>query len=177
MHSMNDLLQHRYIVWAISAIGIIAVVSAAYYVLETRKPQAVLLPASQTSASDIVASGAVEPIENPDLSFEAGGRIVSVPVKVGDHVYAGQVLASLDTAALSAGRASAQANVVAAQARLDSLKSGARDTDIAVKRAAVAQATQTKAASYASVPSSLSDAFAKASDAVHVQADTLFSNP
>jgi HlyD family secretion protein len=92
-------------------------------------------------------------------------------------VYAGETLASLDVAALEASRAEAEANVAAQQAKLDSLNAGPRQTDIAVKQSAVSLAKQAEAASYAALPSSLSDAYAKAVNAVHSGTDSLFSSP
>lgn len=172
----KDMLKHRTMLIAFGVVALIVVGSAAYYVTETRVPTAVALPGSAQTAA-VTATGAVEPLQNPDLSFAAGGRVAYVGVAVGDRVYTGETLASLDVAALSASRAQAQANVAAQQAKLDALKTGARQTDIAVKQAAVAQAEQALAASYAALPSSISDAYGKAVSAVHSGTDTLFSNP
>lgn len=162
---------------AFGAVLLIIVGSVAYYLVESRPPAAVELPGASVSAGDITATGDVEPVENPDLSFAAGGRITAVEVSVGDRVYAGQTLASLDLSALSANRAQAEANVAAQQARLDSLVAGPRSTDIAVKQAAVEQAEQSRNASYAGVPSALSDASAKTVTAVRSTADAIISNP
>ncbi|MCP2670621.1 efflux RND transporter periplasmic adaptor subunit [Maricaulaceae bacterium EIL42A08] len=53
------------------------------------------------------------------LGFEAGGRIAAVLVDVGDQVEDGDVLARLDTRALQASLAAAEADELAAQARAD----------------------------------------------------------
>jgi RND family efflux transporter MFP subunit len=53
------------------------------------------------------------------LGFEAGGRIAQIGVDTGDRVRAGDVLARLNTRALAANLAAAEADVVAAQARAD----------------------------------------------------------
>ena len=172
----KEMLRHRTMLIAFGVVAVIIVGSAAYYFTQTRVPAAVTLPGSAMSGA-VTATGAVEPLQNPDLSFAAGGRVAYVNVAVGDRVYVGQTLASLDVAALSASRAQAVANVAAQQAKLDALKAGARQTDIAVKQAAVAQAQQMLTASYAALPSSLSDAYGKAVSAVHSGTDTLFSNP
>lgn len=173
----KEFLQHKLIVGTFGLIALIALGSLYYYYAQTKRPQAVELPAASAAKGDITAAGDVEPLQNPDLSFEASGRIASVSVAVGDRVYPGEVLASLDVSGLSAERAGAEANVKAEQAKLDALKAGPRQTDIAVKQSGVDQATQALANTYAALPSALSDAFAKSSDAVHSAADPLFSNP
>jgi multidrug resistance efflux pump len=174
---IRNFLSHKYALIALGAVVVIGAGSALYYYEGTRVPQAPSLPATSTAASAVTASGDVEPLENPDLSFAASGRIAYVGVAAGDRVYAGQTLASLDVAALSAQKNQALANEKAAQAKLDALQAPARATDVAIKQSAVDQATQTRANTYASLPATLSDAYAKASDAVHVASDNYFSNP
>ncbi|MDE2079383.1 MAG: HlyD family efflux transporter periplasmic adaptor subunit [Patescibacteria group bacterium] len=173
-----DFLKHKYAFMAGGAIVLIAVVSGVYYYASTRPPAATSLPsAEETSSTVVTASGDIEPTVNPDLSFAVGGRIASVSVAVGDRVYAGENLASLDIAALNASLSQAEANVAAAEAKLADLASPPRATDIAVKQAAVDTATQTRVATYASVPSAVSDAYGKAVNAVHVETDTVFTSP
>jgi multidrug resistance efflux pump len=173
---MPGLFKHTYILSALGAVAVIAVVSGIYFYAETRTPAPVSLP-DTNAAGAISASGDIEPLENPDLSFAASGRIAYVGVAAGDRVYTGETLASLDVAALSAQKDQAIADEKAQQARLDELKSPARSTDIAIRQNAVSEASQTRAATYAGLPSLLSDAYAKSSDAVHVQTDAVFSNP
>jgi HlyD family secretion protein len=175
--SFTELLKHKYIVSAIVAVVVIGAGAGLYYMTETRRPSEVALPGAGDQNAAIIANGDVEPLQNPNLSFQAGGRVSLVNVKVGDRVYVGETLAALDLATLSAQKAQAQANVAAAEAKLDALKAGPRQTDVAVKESAVNQAKQGKAATYAGVPAALSDAYAKANDAVHSAADSLFSNP
>lgn len=173
----QELLRHRYIAIAAGLIVIIALGAVAYYYLGMRRPAPVSLPNGSATQGDVIANGTVAPAENPNLSFQNGGRVASVNVAVGDRVYGGQTLASLDISTLSAQRAQAQANLAAQEAHLASLKAGPRSTDVAVKQAGVNQAMQTKIAAYADVPSAISDAYAKGNDAVRTTADALFSNP
>ena len=65
-----------------------------------------------------------------DLAFQRSGRIGGLYVKVGQKVYAGQVLAALDMGELNAQKMSAQASVDSAKAKLNQLLSGARAEDI-----------------------------------------------
>ena len=66
--------------------------------------------------------GQVQPIRTQSLAFHAaGGRIISVDAVAGMPVTAGQVLVSLDVAALERDLTEAQAELEEAQAKLDEL--------------------------------------------------------
>ncbi len=176
-NSLKDLLTHKYIIWAIGGIVVIGLGSAAYFLTGTAKPSAVNVNVSATgTSSPVTASGVVEPLQNPDLSFASQGRVAAVNVKAGDHVYAGETLASLDIAALIAQRNQAAAGEVAAKAKLQSLQNPPRQTDVAVKQAAVDQSKQTLANAYADIPAALSDTVAKATDAVRLDSDIALAN-
>ena len=72
-------------------------------------------------ASDHTASafaGDVRAREESPLSFRVGGKLVQRNVDVGDHVRAGQVLATLDPGDLQAQARAAQAQLAAAEAEL-----------------------------------------------------------
>ena len=72
-------------------------------------------------ASDHTASafaGDVRAREDSPLSFRVGGKLVQRNVDVGDHVRAGQVLATLDPGDLQAQARAAQAQLAAAEAEL-----------------------------------------------------------
>ncbi len=69
------------------------------------------------------------------MGFQAAGRLEQILVREGDHVRAGQELAYLDRAEMMARRAQAEAQVVAARARLRELERGFRSEEIAQARA------------------------------------------
>ena len=85
------------------------------------------------------ASGSIEGDEVAIVS-EFGGRIASLNAGEGDDIQAGQVLVELDTSALQAQVAQAQAAVAAARANLDSVKAGTHPAEILAAQAAVQQA-------------------------------------
>jgi len=76
----------------------------------------------ETSAGGITASAVVVPVQQANLSFPAIGRVISVDVKVGDKVTAGQPLIHLDTALLEARVREAEANLAAAEIQVAYLK-------------------------------------------------------
>jgi multidrug efflux pump subunit AcrA (membrane-fusion protein) len=81
----------------------------------------------------VSVTGRLKAVQDVELAFQNSGRIASVGVQVGTRVRAGQLLASLDTAELYAQLRDAQASVLAQQAKLEELQSGARPEDLAAK--------------------------------------------
>ncbi|HEY9179722.1 MAG TPA: efflux RND transporter periplasmic adaptor subunit [Candidatus Baltobacteraceae bacterium] len=71
------------------------------------------------------------------LSFAEAGILQSVDVQIGEHVGAGQTLASLDTSGLSLAAAQAQADAQAARASFQQSEVDRVSTKLAVDRAAV----------------------------------------
>jgi multidrug efflux pump subunit AcrA (membrane-fusion protein) len=73
----------------------------------------------------INAPGRVEPVRDPvALAFETSGRITAIEVDEGEAVHAGQIVARLDDRLPRARVAAAQAQLAAAEARLQ-LRAGA----------------------------------------------------
>jgi RND family efflux transporter MFP subunit len=98
-------------------------------------------------------------------------------VEEGDVVGIGKALAELDSASLEANIEQAKAALVAAQARLDALQTGATPQTIAVSQAALASARQSLANTYAGITNTLADAYAKSNDAVRNQLAAFFTTP
>lgn len=80
--------------------------------------------------------GIVE-LDERDLAFEVGGRLVSVAVKEGDHVQPDQVLAVLDTTLESALRATRTSEAEAAAAQVALIQAGSRPEEIRALRAEI----------------------------------------
>ncbi|MDB5189812.1 MAG: putative Secretion protein HlyD family protein [Parcubacteria group bacterium] len=168
--TLKELLAHKAVVIALGLVGVIAVASAAYFVIATHVPGFSYV--SVTTApihQDIVATGSVEPVQNPDLSFTSGGRVTYVNAKVGQQVAAGTVLASLDTGVLGA-------QLQAAQAALNAVAAPTRAVDLAGSENAVAIAQQNLTNSFTMFPTTLLSTVTKATAAVS-QTDLIFMYP
>lgn len=87
-------------------------------------PAPTMIPAAAPAKTSgrIVAEGKVVPVQNAALSFQTGGLVDKVMVAAGDRVRAGQTLAQLETRQLELQLAEAEANLAAAQAKLNQLK-------------------------------------------------------
>src|SRR5215510_8645175 len=64
------------------------------------------------------AAGTVQPIDSRALTFGTGGTLATLAVKPGDHVTAGQLLATLDPTDAQAAVTSAQSALDAAETNL-----------------------------------------------------------
>ena len=172
------LWRHPIVVWAIGITAAIAVISGIYYVVSTRTLSPTLASPTMGSIEEVVTgSGTVEPAQNPDLAFVSGGRVARVNVAVGQTVYAGQLLASLDTSTLAAQRANAEANLASQQAKLASMQAGPRAVDTQAKQTAIDQANQSLSNTYINVVANITDAYDKAHSGVSSDTDTLFNQP
>lgn len=89
----------------------------------------VTVPVTTGPIQEIVASsGTIEPASQASLNFAVAGTVTAVNVKAGQTVTAGQVLATVDTTALSEEVSAAQAQLTAANDRLASDEASAAST-------------------------------------------------
>lgn len=126
---------------------------------------------------EVTVSGTVKATSAVELAFERSGRVRSVNVNVGDRAYAGQVLLSLENGVEAAAVEDAKAKLASKQARHSELKAGGRPEEVSVKESQLSKARADLATDYSAVATVLLDAFNKADNAVHTDADTLFNNP
>ena len=103
-----------------------------------------------TFTSAVSAEGTVAAAESEDLSFTAAGTVTAVNVAVGDQVTAGQVIATIDSAALEADLADAQATYVDAASTLadDEDDDDTSDEQIAADEARLAVAYDAMESAY-----------------------------
>ncbi len=92
-----------------------------------------------TLVATVSATGAISPLREAQMAFSATGELTQLNVKEGDTVKTGQVLARLDSRALEFQLAQADANLTAAQVKLDQLKHPA-PADVTAAQASVAAA-------------------------------------
>jgi multidrug efflux pump subunit AcrA (membrane-fusion protein) len=94
-----------------------------------------------TITKTVSSSGTIEPASTADLNFGSSGKVTAVKVSVGQTVTAGQALATIDDASLSASLAQAQATLASDQAQLSSDQSdSASSAQIASDNAQIASA-------------------------------------
>jgi len=95
-------------------------------------------------ANTVSAVGTVAAAQTDNLSFTQAGTVTAVNVAAGDTVKAGQVLATMDSAALQASVASAESTLANAQAKLsDDQASGASAAQLSADQTSIQTATDT----------------------------------
>jgi membrane fusion protein, macrolide-specific efflux system len=108
-----------------------------------------------TIQSTVASSGTIEPATSANLNFAVSGTVTAVDVAAGQTVAAGQVLATVDTTALTDDLNAAQAQLTSAQDRLATDEdSGASTSTIDTDQAAVTSAES----SVSSAQTNLNDA-------------------
>jgi membrane fusion protein, macrolide-specific efflux system len=91
-----------------------------------------------TITQTVASSGTIEPAEQASLNFGQSGRVTSVDVTAGQTVTAGQALAAIDDASLSASLAQVQAQLANDQAQLASDQAdGATSAQLASDQATI----------------------------------------
>jgi RND family efflux transporter MFP subunit len=98
---------------------------------------AMTMVASPSPALDVALSGTVQPQVQSPFGFRVMGRMISRPIKAGDRVVAGQMLAALDPLALELAAKSAAANLAGARAQYDHASANeARQSALLAKKTA-----------------------------------------
>ncbi|HEV7207444.1 MAG TPA: biotin/lipoyl-binding protein [Mycobacteriales bacterium] len=116
----------------------------------TASTSRVVTAALGTFKQQVTASGTFAPAHEADLSFPVSGVVTAVSVAVGQTVKAGQTVATLDSAALAAQVAQAQATVAADTARAAS-NAGSSSAQQAADQAGLVAAQQQLASAQASL--------------------------
>ncbi len=137
----------------------------------------------------VSVSGTVKPASEVNLGLPTSGRVATVSAQVGDRVTAGQLLVALEQGQLGAQLRQAQAGVLSSQAllsqyqaavtreqaKLDELLRGSLPEEIAIKKDQLATAEQDLSNDYATLSTTVNDAYNKADDAVRVKTSAMFS--
>lgn len=173
----TKFLEHKTTLTILSILAIGTVIVGGYYVVRPEQQSLATSPATIMDLQEsVTASGDIDSDENVSLSFEnnamageSGGTVAAVNVAVGDHVYKGEILASLDNSNLLAELQGAKADVLAAQANLETLENGPTSQTLNVSQQGV---STTESA----LSTAMEDSYLKASDAILNKSDSLFQN-
>jgi HlyD family secretion protein len=84
----------------------------------------------ETLVSTLITNGKVEPLTYAAVRVDTAGLVVNLPVKEGQRVAKGMLLAELNAPGMQAPLTAAQARVEQAKAELDNIERGGRKTDL-----------------------------------------------
>ncbi|HKC19986.1 MAG TPA: biotin/lipoyl-binding protein [Candidatus Dormibacteraeota bacterium] len=99
--------------------------------------------ARRTVTASVTGSGNVEPVQQANVNFKVPGTLTAIDVTVGDHVSAGQTLATIDSSAEQTALDQAQANLATAEANLQSVETPLTQNQITQLQDSVNTAQQT----------------------------------
>jgi HlyD family secretion protein len=119
----------------------------------------------RTVTASVTGTGNLVPMTQSNVSFRMSGILTAVDVRVGDHVTAGQVLATIDPTAEQQALTAAQANLQVAQANLQSAETPLTSAQVSQLQHSVSMAQQT----YNDTVSQVN--FTNAQDAAQVSTD------
>lgn len=97
----------------------------------------------RTVTATVTGSGNLVPQQQANVSFKVTGELTAIDVHVGDHVSAGQTLATIDSSAEQNTLAQAQANLAVAEANLQTAETPLTPNQVQQLQDAVATAQQT----------------------------------
>jgi len=145
----------------------------------------------QNLIQEISATGRVKAVDDIALAFEKSGRIKTLPIKIGDKVSKGKILASLESDDIYAELAQARASVSSAEAKLlqydallekeesalETLEIGTRQEEIIIYESKVKNAEAVYNASIQNIVDKIGDAYTKSDDAIRNKIDQMFRDP
>lgn len=146
------------------AIIIVILVIVGYYVIKAvfKNPAEGLVVEKVEKglvSQEISETGSVKATDNVSLGFKTIGRVAKINVSVGDKVKKGDILASLDSAQLSAQLQSARAALDSADSQYNKLINGLTSQDLKAYEDAVASAKQDLENTYDGALNTLNDAY------------------
>ncbi|MEI7777041.1 MAG: efflux RND transporter periplasmic adaptor subunit [bacterium] len=169
------LKEPKHIISLVGAVAVVVVIIV--FVTTSTKPQSQFaIVKHQDITESVKASGEVKAATSIDLAFVRGGRISSAPVSAGDSVYAGQLLASIESADIQAQYEQADAAYKTQQAKLDSLTAGTRPETLSIDQASLSGAAANLSGSENAVLAAIQNAYNQSDDAVRVKADAIILN-
>lgn len=123
----------------------------------------------------VKVSGQVESSKDANLSFQAGGSVAFVGVKIGDIVEQGKVLATLTSGDAQAAILQAEAGLSSTRAGLAQLQQGSRPEELAIKQQVLENAQVALSQSYNALPDAIQNVDATTADTIKNKFAPLFT--
>ena len=121
--------------------------------------------------------GKVQSQSSATIYSQVSGEVIGLYKKLGDTVWADQIIAELNNWSQRSAVTQAEASVEVAQANLDKIKKGGTDTQTSILQTTLENAQKTLDETKISAVNVLNDAFAKADDSMRNKIDIMFRDP
>jgi len=163
--------------WFIALIAVVIII--AFFVFKGGSDSSLqFITVERGVLTEIVeVTGRVKSGGSVNLAFERSGRVSSVNFEIGDNVYAGAILASLENGDIRADLLQAEATLKSEEVKLDELKKGSREEELAISETKFENAKIALLDARETLVDKIRDAFIKTDDSIRNKADQLFSNP
>ena len=135
-------LKQKRNIWIMAIVAVILII-VAFFIFSPKNNNGKIqtgVVTKQNLEETVLSTGQVVSGTDLNLSFQGNGVVRRVYVSEGDHVYQGQILASLDQSSASATLTSAKGALAQAQANYEKLVNGAGSGDIQALQDAVSTA-------------------------------------
>ncbi|MFC1756948.1 efflux RND transporter periplasmic adaptor subunit [Patescibacteria group bacterium] len=174
---MIELLKKRLYIFI--AVAIVLLIVIVYFVVGGGKdvPYDFVIAENGSVSQEVSVTGSIEPAEAVDLAFEGIGRVSGAHVKVGDRVFAGQLLVQQNNSELLAQLEGVKANLKIEEAELEELEKGTRPEEILVQEVKVQNAETALINTKQDLIDKIQDIYTKSDDAIRGKIDQFFSNP
>lgn len=171
----NIILKHK----KVTVVAVVIIVIALYFIFTSGEDEDFQFVIAERGdlIQEVSVTGRVIPADSVDLAFERTGRVSSVYIDIGDEVYSGQTLISLENGDQFAQLNQAKASLEIQEATLDELIKGSRPEEIAIQRVKVENAETALSDSEITLTDAVSDAFTRSDNAIRNNIDQFFSNP
>jgi len=120
--------------------------------------------------------GEVQSQSSATIYSQTAGEVIGVYKKLGDFVYAEQIIAEINNWSQKSAVAQAKAGVEVAQATLDKIKKGGRDEQLSILKTTLDNSQKTLAETKLSVVNVLNDTFIKVDDSIRNKIDIMFTD-
>ncbi len=174
---MNALKNPSNVIKISAAIGGLIVFYAIFGALFNHSVGSIVRVSKMTLAEEVNSTGRIKPEQSIDLTFERGGRVAHVFADVGENVYAGQELVSMENGDYLAAVLQAEAGLKTQEANLAVLKDGVRPEDLQAEEVRVRNSQTALDNAVNGMIDKLQSSYTVADDAIRNKADELFSNP
>ncbi len=160
-------------------VGILAVILITFFVVKAKNGnnyESIRITKGSLS-EEVVVTGKTAPLKEISLGFETAGKISNIYVKVGEEVYAGQLLAEIDKTDLYADLAESEAGLNIENLKLANILSGAKSEEVGVQEAKVLSAETNLKTSKENLISSIYSSYTTTDDSIRNKLDALYTNP
>lgn len=160
--------------WAAALLVLVLVIVTLGFFSEPSSSQDSYTVVKNSLTQSVSVSGAVEASKEADLSFQVGGQVAYVGVKVGSKVAQGAVLATLQAGDAQASVLDAEALLANRRATLEQLEEGSRKEELAIKEQTVENTKGSLSQAYGALPDVIKNTDSVTSDTIKNKFSGLF---